>query len=212
MQPLQKFIFLFYPQKRKWRITVDKKILNLKPRNLPTYIYHLLAEIGLVHNRFVYKLQGYQFRSISVATNQPLRVGDVVDNSCCYFGNQSTEIIPDLIRKRVLSGVEEELQYYHGCQIDRLCFSYADNQISSCGNGYCIVFIELSSGKIGDEMRRLQELESENKLNRTEVELLLSLEEEYSTQTHNLEYWKQRIPDWDKRVEFIGEIPNDLIY
>lgn len=193
-------------------LTMRKEILNLKPSNLPTYVYRLHAEIGLVHNRFVYRLQDYQFSCISIATNQPLRVGDIVDNSCCYFGNQSTEVIPDLVKKRVLSGVEEELQYYYGCQIYRLRFSYADNQANSCGSGYCMVFIELPPIKISDEMRRLQNLESENKLNVTERELLRSLEKEYLEKNDNLEYWKQRVPDWNKRVEFIGEVPENLIY
>ena len=191
---------------------MDKEILNLKPSNLPTYIYHLHAEIGLVHNRFVYKLQGYQFSRITIATNQALRTGDVVDNSCCYFGNQHTEIIPHLIKKRVLSGVEEELRYYYGCQIDRLCLSYPGDQGNSCSDGYCIVFMELSPGKISDEIKKLQDLESENKLNLTERELLHKLEKEYFLANHNLEYWKQRIPDWNERVEFIGEVSENLIY
>ena len=190
---------------------MGKEILNLNSSNLPTYIYHFHAEIGLVHNRFVYRLKSYQFSCITIAANQPLRVGDVVNNSCCYFGNESTEIIPDLIKKRVLSGAEEELQYYCGCQIDRLCLSYADNRTNSCGDGYCMVFIELSAGKTADEMRRVQDLGSENKFDLKQRELLRTQELEY-LESHGLEYWKQRIPDWNERVEFIGEVPENLIY
>ena len=58
----------------------------------------------------------------------------------------------------------------------------------------------------------LQELESENKLNVTKRKILRSPEKEYLEKNDNLDYWKQHIPKWNKRVEFIGEILENLIY
>ncbi len=156
---------------------MNRKPLNLKPKNLPVYIYRIQANIALVHERLVYKLKLYDFSAITIRANQPLRPGDVLSNDCCDYGNGYTEIIPHLGKKKVLGGVEKELQDYFGCQINRMAISYVDdNSIGySCGVGSCTVFIGLPD-------------------------------------RHNLEYWKKRIPDWDTRLECIGEVPSDFMY
>jgi hypothetical protein len=158
---------------------MNRNILDLKPTNLPVYVYHLEADIvALVHQKIAYKLKGYSFSRISVRANQPLKAGDVVSNHCCYYGHQKAEIIPQMCKKKVLGGVEKELQHYYGCQINRMAISYVDDDSigNSCGVGSCTVFIGLPAN------------------------------------SHNLEYWKKRIPDWDTRLECIGEVPSDLIY
>ena len=156
---------------------MNRNILDLKPRNLPVYVYHPEADIALVHDGLAYKLKLYDFSAITIRANQPLRPGDVISNDCCYYGNRYTEIIPHLGKKKVLGGVEKELRDYYGCQINRMAISFFDNDSmgNSCGVGSCTVFIGLPA-------------------------------------SHNLEYWKKRIPDWDKRLECIGEVPSDLIY
>lgn len=149
----------------------------MEPKNLPVYVYHLEAEIALVHQKLAYKMKGYSFSRISVRANQPLKSGDVVDNNCCYYSNGYVEIIPYLCKHKKLGNVPKGLLKYSGCQINRMAISYvnSDSIENSCGVGSCTVFIELPA-------------------------------------SHNLEYWKQRIPDWDKRLECIGEVPTNLIY
>lgn len=156
---------------------MNKNILDLKPRNLPVYVYRLHADIGLVHDGLAYKVKSYNFSGIIIRANQPLRAGDVLLNDCCYYGHQNAEIIPHMCKKKVLGGVEKELRDYYGCQINRVAISFFDdNSIgNTCGVGSCTVFIGLPA-------------------------------------SHNLEYWKKRIPDWDTRLECIGEVPSDLIY
>lgn len=121
---------------------MNKDIFKLKPQNLPVYTYQLNASVAFVFNREVYALCAYSFAKIKIAVNQPLRAGDVLDNSCCYYGNENTELIPHLQKSRVLCGAEEELRYYCGCRIDRLALSYVGEYSRSCGDGKCTVFVE----------------------------------------------------------------------
>jgi hypothetical protein len=190
---------------------MEKDILQLKPQNLPVYVYSLEADIALVHDRIAYKLRAYSFDNIKVASNQPLRPGDVLCRNSCYYGNEYTEIIPHLQKKCLLGGAEIELRYYYGCQIDRLAISYVDeNSIwDSCGAGYCTVYIELSPGELNAKLQSLYEREDE--LTEAECDTLESLRQEYLG-AKTLDYWKKRIPDWDKRLECIGEVPTNLIY
>ncbi len=190
---------------------MNRDLLRVIPKNLPVYVYHLQAYIALVHGSIAYKLRGYSFSSMRVVSNQPLRPGDVVNNNCCYYGNESIEIIPHICIKRLLGGVEIELRDYYGCQINQLAISYVEGHShwDSCGVGCCTVFIELSASALDDKIKALNNRhECLTKLQRDTLEFLGM---EYLA-SQNLDYWKKRIPDWDERLECIGEVPSDLIY
>ncbi|BAZ19075.1 hypothetical protein NIES4071_109600 (plasmid) [Calothrix sp. NIES-4071] len=193
---------------------MNHDVLKLNPRNLPVYTYRLEAKVALVKDRIAYKISRYTFSKISVAVNQPLRVNDVLMPQCCYFGNENTEIIAHLQKKHYLGGAEQELNYYYGCRIDRLAISYVDENdcygYASSGDGSCTVFIELSAGKLGNEYRRLFDMD-EDKISSHEAAQIDLVEKEYQ-ESWGIEYWKKRIPKWDEQLECIGEIPHNLIY
>lgn len=188
---------------------MNKDVLKLKPQNLPVYVYRLDASVAFILNRVVYKLLGYNFAKITIAANQPLREGDVLDNSCCYYGNENTEIITHLCISKVLGGAEEELRYYCGCRIDKLAISYAGEYDRSCGDGKCTVFIELSTSALLDSIKRLEEKSPD--LESFDIEALDAMNEEYLA-AGSIEYWRNRVPNWDKLVECVGEVPDNLIY
>lgn len=155
---------------------MNRNILRLEPRNLPVYVYRFDVNIALVHDQRAFKLKGYTFPYMKVASNQPLRPGDILANNCCYYGNENTEIIPDLRNKKLLRGAEKELRSYYGCLINRVAISYVDDASlgKNCGYGEGTVFIGLN-------------------------------------EIHNLDYWKKRIPNWNERLECIGEVPKQLM-
>ena len=188
-----------------------EEILKIKPQNLPVYVYQLDADVAVVHDRIAYKLTAYSFNTITVASNQALRPGDVLTNSCCYYGNEHTEIIPHLHKKGYFGNTGIDLRYYHGCRIDRLAISFVnDNSVSpSCGDGDCTVFIELSDSSLRERIRQLQD--RYEKLTQVELSLLKSLKQE-RLDDNSIEYWKKRIPRWDENFECIGEVPVNLIY
>lgn len=132
--------------RQKLGVPMNRNILDIRPRNLPVYVYHLEADIALVHKQVAYKLKGYSFSRISVRANQPLKAGDVVSNHCCYYGNSFVELIPYLCKKKKLGLVKKEFLYYYGCQINRMAISFVnrDSLGDSCGLGQCTVFIGLS--------------------------------------------------------------------
>jgi hypothetical protein len=189
---------------------MDRDLLKVKPQNLPTYVYKLEATIALVHDKIAYKIRNYTFTNITICVNQPLRVGDVLDNTCCYFGNENTEIIPNLQKHKELDGVEGELKDYYGCQITQLTISYIEDYDfpESCGVGKCLVFIELSANNVLGELKKLNQRE---RLTPEEQKRWTALQKEMRD-ADKLDYWKNRIPDWDERLECIGEIPSNLIY
>jgi hypothetical protein len=188
---------------------MNKNLLRQSPKNLPVYVYHLQAYIALVHGAIAYKLRGYSFSNMRVVSNQPLRAGDVLNNNCCYYGNESIEIIPHICCKGLLGGAEIELRYYYGCQINQMAISYVEcpSPGDSCGVGSCTVFIELSASALDDKIKALNNrYECLTKLQRDILEFLGI---EYKA-SQNLDYWKKRIPDWDERLECIGEVPPNL--
>lgn len=190
---------------------MNESILRIQPSNLPVYVYYLEAHIALVLDRIAYKIRYYSFKNIRVAANQPLTAGDVLMNNCCYYANESTQVILDLREKNVLGGDEIELKHYYGCLINKLAISLvdADSMLESCGAGECTVFIELSTGNALEQFRLLHPREHE--LDPVE-RLTYRLYKNELFKTHDLAYWQSRIPDWDERLECIGEVPNDLIY
>jgi hypothetical protein len=188
---------------------MNRDLLTLIPKNLPVYVYNLQAYIALVHGTIAYKLKWYSFSNMRVASNQPLRAGDVVNNNCCYYGNEYIQIIPHICIKGLLGGAEIELRDYYGCQINQMAISYVEGHShgDSCGVGCCTVFIELSASDLNDKIQALNnryEWLTEAERNRLEL-----LKMEYKA-SHNLDYWKKRIPDWDERLECIGEVPPNL--
>jgi hypothetical protein len=196
---------------------MNEDILELPPSNLPVYVYNLEADVALVLDKIAYKIRHYSFTSIRVASNQPLKPGDVLTSNSCYFGNNNTQLIPHLNKKRILGGAEIELKYYYGCLIDKLAISYVDpnsefkslKRYESCGDGKCTVFIELSIGDTSEKYRILNEREDSLSL---EERLEYQLCEQEFFKKHDLAYWQNRIPDWDERLERIGDIPENLIY
>ncbi len=190
---------------------MNRDLLTLMPNNLPVYVYRFKADIALVHTTRAYKVRGYSFSNMKVASNQPLRPGDVLDNNCCYYGNEYIEIIPHIRSKSLLGGAEIELRHYYGCQINQMAISYVEGHsyLDSCGVGCCTVFIGLSASYLDDKIKALNNrYEWLSKLQRDMLEILRM---EYQA-SHNLDYWKKRIPDWDERLEYIGEVPSDLMY
>jgi hypothetical protein len=195
---------------------MNEYILELKPKNLPTYIYKLDAHVAFVHKRIAYKLKAYCFSTITIAVNQPLRPGDVLSEKCCYFGNMHIEIIHHLQNKYCLNGATEEFKYYSGCKIDRLSLCYVEDKdhssdpFVSCGNGECTVFIPMLTSSAGYKFTRLDARNKED-LTIEELETLELLRKEL-VKSGELEYWKKRIPYWDTELENIGEVPHNLIY
>ncbi len=190
---------------------MNRDLLRLIPTNLPVYVYHLQAYIALVHGTTAYKLRGYSFTNMRVASNQPLRAGDVLYNDCCYYGNEAIEIIPHIHGKSLLGGAEIELRDYYGCQINQMAISYVEchSHWDSCGVGCCTVFIGLFANDLDDKIKALNN--RYKWLTKAERGRLESLTKEYQA-SHNLDYWQKRIPNWDERLECIGEVPSDLIY
>ncbi|NER46966.1 MAG: hypothetical protein F6J92_09750 [Symploca sp. SIO1A3] len=186
-------------------LEMNKDILEIKPVNLPTYVYKLIADVALVHQGDAYKIKGYSFDDITVLANQPLRAGDYVACDSCYFGNENTEVIQHLCKKKILGGVEKELQLYYGCQIETLKICYLDNNSTygHCGDGTCTIFIELSPTKTIKRFHELDERSDDLSLHQQfELE---ELRKNHLT-NYDLEYWKKRIPDWDKKLECISEV------
>lgn len=186
---------------------MSKDFLNVRPQNLPIYAYDLYADIGLVLNEQVYKLKYYQFARIRVLSNQPLRVGDVLDGSGCYFGNESVTVLDHLNKKGVFAG---ELQYIYGCQIDRLNISYCPGEYSweTSGNGYCTVFIELSASKLSEIVREFDQRYLS--LDKDELADFRNKQNELEL-SDNLDYWINKLPQWAE-LEHVGTIPKNLIY
>lgn len=192
---------------------MNTDLLRIKPQNLPVYVYHLDADVALVHNRIAYKLRRYFFSRITVAANQPLRVGDVLTSSFCYYGNSDVEIIPHLHKKNELGKSGIVLRYYYGCQIDKMAIAFVDMdeeyRRKTCWHGRCTVFIELSDSSLSE---RIGELDNRwESLTEAEHECLRSLRKD-QMDSDSIDYWKKRIPDWDERFECLGEIPADLSY
>jgi len=186
---------------------MNRHLLKVKPANLPTYVYKLTADVALVHQGDAYKIKGYSFDNITVAANQPLRAGDYVARDSCYFGNENTEVIQNLCKKKILGGVEKELENYRGCRLDFLILSYVDSNSTygHCGDGTCTIFIELSPTKTIKRFHELDERSDNDELSSKEQQELEELSKNHLG-SHDLEYWKKRIPDWDKKLECIGEV------
>lgn len=190
---------------------MNRELLTLMPKNLPVYVYRFKADIALVHGTRAYKLRGYSFSNMKVASNQPLRPGDVLYNNCCYYGNEYSEIIPHIRSKSLLGGAEIELRDYYGCQINQMAISYVEGHShwDSCGVGCCTVFIGLLANALDDKIKALNN--RYKWLSFAERDRLESLTKEYQA-SQNLDYWQKRIPYWDQCLECIGEVPSDLIY
>lgn len=190
---------------------MSKNFLKQKPINLPTYVYSMTARVALVHYREAYRLKNYIFSDIPVVANQPLRAGDVVSNNCCYYGNKNVEILEHMKSKGILRDVGDELKYYYGCQIDSLNINYVDEGSIASYNGYgcCTVFVELSCGATNKRYRQLDERYQELDVSEhIEREVLI----QHDLESRDIDYWKNRLKDWDEKLEYIGEIPKDLIY
>lgn len=192
---------------------LDKSVFKMTTSNLPVYIYDLDADVALVFNRQAYKIKGYDFSRIRIVTNQAIRPGDCILSSACYFGNEHTTIIDHLKKKEYLSSKNQrtiEIEDSYGCRIDQLSLGFSDGSIySTCGDGSCTVFLELSDAYITRRIRQL--VEREDKLNVVERMELDNLKKE-TLQDKNIQYWKERLAPWDERFENIGEVPENLVY
>jgi len=188
-------------------------LLKLTPANLPTYVYDLTADVAFLHRDGVFKLRRYSFSQIRVVTNQPLKKGDSLDSTAYYPGNSSTEIIPHLIKKGILCGAEKELKYYCGCIVDELVISYSSGRRSdeTCGEGKCTVFIELSASKTGDQWRKLDDFGDIDEITKEHHDAWQKATEDYEA-SGNIDWWKARVPDWDERLEYIGQISDFVLW
>ncbi|MFN6570632.1 hypothetical protein [Dendronalium sp. ChiSLP03b] len=182
-----------------------------RPENLPLYVYQLEANVALVLQGVAYKANNYSFNSITVKSNQPLRSGDCLENSCCFYGNKNLELLIHYQQKMPWYKVNAKLQNYYGCCIDRLTISFVDKDdlYVYCGRGVCTVFVELSDGNLSKQANELDD-RYEN-LTTKELNQLDLLTQDWIA-SDSIEYWIKRVPEWNEIFTCIGEVPSNLIY
>ena len=187
----------------------NSELLQIKPSNLPLYTYSLEGHIVLVLDCQCYKIRPYSFTNVVVLSHHPLRVTDVVSPQSCSLGNENTSVLANVKKHRLLNGMEKHLDSIYGVQITRLMYHYPTDYQETCGRGECFIFIELSPSLLYKELESLRK-----KYSKDSPELRAGVDRLYAEidVARKIEYWQSQVKDWDSQIEYLGEIPENLIY